>query len=372
MPCRFELAQPEAMRCRKKRSDALSVGNLGNVSQVLAVGSLLGDNALNILLIGGAGYIGSACLRGLLAKGHNPYAYDDLSLGNRQSIPADRLIMGDIFDSAFLIKTMRDYAIEAVMHFAALASVPQSIADPDSYYHLNVIGTKSVLDALHVAGVKRFLFSSTCATYDHDAPMPLHESSLQIPRSPYGSTKLTAEAMIRDYGRAYGLGYAILRYFNAAGADSTGLHGECRRNEFHLIPLIFQNILGQRDKILVHGTGFNSKDGTCVRDYVHIEDLFRAHCMVIERLRPGSSMIYNVGSGTGSTVLEVIRACEDVSGCSVAMEPADPRPGDPGVLVASSDKIARELGYQPVYGSIHSVVETAWMWHESHPFGYAA
>jgi len=327
---------------------------------------------MNILLIGGAGYIGSACLRGLLVNGHNAYAYDDLSLGNRLSVPANHLIVGDIFNSKFLIKTMRDYAIESVMHFAALASVPQSIADPDSYYRLNVIGTKSVLDALRVAGVKRFLFSSTCATYDHDTPMPLHELSPQMPRSPYGSTKLTAEAMIRDYHRAYGLGYAILRYFNAAGADINGDHGECRRNEFHLIPLVFQNILGQRDRILVHGSEFNSKDGTCVRDYVHIEDLFRAHYLTMQQLQPGSNMIYNVGSGTGSTVLEVIQACEDVSGHSVVVESAAPRPGDPGVLVASSNKIACELGYQPVYRSIHSVVETAWMWHRSHPFGYAA
>ena len=206
--------------------------------------------------------------------------------------------------------------IEAVMHFAALASVPDSIADPEAYYRVNVGGTKSVLDAMRAAGVRRILFSSTAATYGFHAVMPLREDSPQIPETPYGTTKLAAEWLIKDYARAYGLGYTLLRYFNASGADPDGNFGEDRRHESHLIPLIFQAAVGRRPKILIYGEDYPTRDGTCVRDYVHTADLAQAHQRAVEALEPGMGRAYNLGSGSGVTVLEVLRACEEVIGAA--------------------------------------------------------
>ena len=210
---------------------------------------------MKILLTGGAGYVGSACLRWLLRNGHDPIAYDNLLEGNIAAVPdaPRRLIVGDIAETDRLARVLAEHRIEAVMHFAALASVPDSIADPEAYYQVNVIGTKSVLDAMRMAGVRKILFSSTAATYGFQSEMPLREESPQLPETPYGTTKLAAEWLIKDYARAYGLGYALLRYFNACGADSDGRHGEDRRHESHLIPLIFQVAVGRREKLLIYG-----------------------------------------------------------------------------------------------------------------------
>lgn len=325
---------------------------------------------MRILLTGGAGYIGSACLRWLLAHGHDPIAFDDLSEGNASAVPEDRLVVGDILDSEALTAALRRHRAEALMHFAALAIVPDSVRDPDRYYEVNVVGTKRVLDAIRAAGVDRIVFSSSCATYGSHAEMPLREDAPQNPEHPYGTTKLAAERMIIDYARAYDLGYAILRYFNASGADPDGDHGEDRRHETHLIPLTLQVAAGRREKLTIFGTDWETRDGTCVRDYIHTEDLADAHQRAVEAIGPGTGLVYNVGSGHGATVRDVLRACEEVVGRPIPHEIADRRPGDPAVLVASPSTISEQLGWQPRYTDIRSIVETAWKWHQRHPEGY--
>jgi UDP-glucose 4-epimerase len=327
---------------------------------------------MKILLTGGAGYVGSACLRWLLGHGHDPLAYDDLRDGHPQAVPdaPRRLIDGDISDTVRLTDVMREYRVEAVMHFAGLLSVPTSIKEPKEYYDVNVVGTKSVLDAMRNSGVRKILFSSTAATYGFHAEMPLHEASPQSPETPYGNTKLAAEWLIKDYARAYDLGYTLLRYFNAAGADPDGNFGEDHGEETHLIPLILQVAAGRRTKVFVYGNDYPTRDGTCVRDYVHTADLAQAHQLAIEALEPGMGRAYNVGSGTGATVFEVLRACEEVVGRPIAHEIADRRPGDPAVLVASPEKLVRELGWSPRCSDTRTIIRSAWEWHRRHPDGY--
>lgn len=327
---------------------------------------------MNLLLTGGAGYVGSACLRWLLQRGHNPIAFDNLSTGNAEAVPEDRLVRGDIADGDALRRAMREHEIDAVMHFAALASVPESIDDPESYYRVNIEGTKSVLDAMRDTNVKRIVFSSTAATYGFHTQMPLTEDTPQTPQVPYGTTKLAAEWLLKDYAKAYGMGCALLRYFNASGADEDGLHGECREHECHLIPLTLAVAVGRREKLLIYGNDYDTRDGTCVRDYVHVADLAQAHELALQKLDPGVTLAYNLGCGEGTTVLEVLRACEAVVGRPIAHEFVDRRPGDPDVLVASPERIIRELNWAPQFVSISSIVETAWRWHQSHPDGYCA
>jgi UDP-glucose 4-epimerase len=328
---------------------------------------------MKILLTGGAGYVGSACLRWLLKHGHDPIAYDNLSEGNTAAVPdsQSRLIIGDIADTDRLTAVLRQRHIEAVMHFAALASVPDSITDPEAYYRVNVSGTKSVLDSMRSTGVRKILFSSTAATYGFHAEMPLQEISPQTPETPYGTTKLASEWLIKDYARAYGLGYTLLRYFNASGADPDGEFGEDRRHEAHLIPLIFQAAVGRRPKVMIYGDDYPTADGTCVRDYVHTADLAQAHQLAVETLEPGMGRAYNLGSGTGVTVLKVLRACEAAAGRPIPHEFAGRRPGDPAVLIASPEKITRELNWSPRHSDIHEIVRTAWEWHRRHPGGYS-
>jgi UDP-glucose 4-epimerase len=329
---------------------------------------------MKILLTGGAGYVGSACLRWLLAHGHDPIAYDDLSEGNRAAVPeaVNRLIEGDIADTDRLAQVLSRHQVEAVMHFAALASVPASIKDPEAYYRVNVVGTKSVLDAMRAAGVRKILFSSTAATYGFHSEMPLREDSPQTPETPYGTTKLAAEWLIKDYARAYDLGYTLLRYFNAAGADLDGNFGEDRRHESHLIPLIFQVAVGRREEVLVYGQDYPTRDGTCIRDYIHTADLAQAHQRAVETLEPRMRRAYNLGSGIGASVLEVLRACEEATGREVPHRVVGRRSGDPDVLIASSEKIAQELGWSPHHSEIREIVRTAWQWHRHHPSGYVA
>jgi UDP-glucose 4-epimerase len=328
---------------------------------------------MKILLTGGAGYVGSACLRWLLANGHDPIAYDNMLDGNAAAVPDAhaRLVEGDITDTDRLAGLLRDRGVEAVMHFAALLSVPDSITDPDAYYRVNIVGTKSVLDAMRAAGVKRILFSSTAATYGFHTEMPLREESPQTPETPYGTTKLAAEQLIKDYARAYDLGYTVLRYFNASGADPDGDFGEDRHHESHLIPLILQVAVGRRPKVLLYGGDYPTRDGTCVRDYVHTSDLAQAHERAVATLEPGMGRAYNLGSGTGVTVLEVLQACEKVVGKPIAHEIVGRRPGDPAVLIASPDKIVKELGWSPRFSDILDIVRTAWTWHQGHPHGFS-
>jgi UDP-glucose 4-epimerase len=325
---------------------------------------------MRILLTGGAGYVGSACLRWLLEHGHDAVAYDNLAEGNAQAVPPGRLVIGDVLDTPALAEALRKHGAEAVMHFAALAVVPESIREPARYWHVNVAGTRSVLEAMRIAAVDRVVFSSTAATYDFDAPMPLTEDSPQRPRSPYGTTKLAAEQMIRDFALAYGMGAAILRYFNASGADPDGWHGEDRRHETHLIPLILQAAVGNRPRVLIYGGDWPTRDGTCERDYVHTRDLAEAHRLAIEKVQPGSVLVYNVGTGTGTTVLEALRACQAVVGRTIPHETVGRRDGDPPVLIASPCRLEQELGWKPRYCHIEPIVETAWRWHQAFPRGY--
>jgi len=325
---------------------------------------------VRILLTGGAGYVGSACFRWLVKQGHEPIAYDDLSQGNAPAVPGDCLVVGDIADRRKLASVFVDHGIEAVMHFAAVASVPESIQQPELYYRINVVGTKCVLDAMSEAGVKRIVFSSTAATYGFNTTMPIHEDAAQIPETPYGSTKLAAEWMIREYAHAYGMGYAVLRYFNAAGADLDGMHGEDRRHESHLIPLILLAAVGRHPAVKIFGENYYTPDGTCVRDYIHVSDLAQAHQLAVEAIQPGFGEAYNLGSGHGFSVLEVLDACEKQVGHAIPRQAAPRRAGDPPVLVASSRKITDQLGWSPRFSDIEQIVATAWQWHRSHPDGY--
>lgn len=323
---------------------------------------------MRILLTGGAGYVGSACLRGLLAAGHDAVAYDNLSAGNALSVPAARLVVGDIHDKSSLVKAINDQAAEAVMHFAAVASVPESISDPDLYWRTNLAGTKNVLDALRATGVRKMLLSSTAATYSFDVDMPVVETSTTRPRTPYGTSKLAAEHLVLDYARAYGLDCTILRYFNAAGADLDGEFGECRAVESHLIPLLFKAVL-TGVPIKIYGTDWDTRDGSCIRDYIHTQDLMNAHRVVFERLESGTGSIYNVGSNSGTSVLEVLAACERVAGRPIPCEFAPRRHGDPAVLIADSRKLRQQYDWRPLH-DLATIVESAWSWHQRYPNGY--
>jgi UDP-glucose 4-epimerase len=325
---------------------------------------------MRILLTGGAGYIGSACLRRLLGHGHHAIAYDNLSEGNAGAVPRENLICGDLDDRALLSKVLLEGQFDAVMHFAAVASVPESIHDPDTYYRINVAGTKNLLDAMRTADVKRLVVSSTAATYSFAAPMPLDEDALQQPEVPYGTTKLAAEWMIKDYARAYGFGYVIFRYFNASGAELGGAHGESRKHESHLIPMVFAAALGKRSAVGVFGSDYETTDGTCVRDYVHVEDIAQAHESALNLVQPGLGHCFNLGSGTGSTVLEVIQTTERIVGHPIPYRLLDRRPGDPGVLVASPKLAKRILGWKPQHSDLETIVSSAWGWYSKHPDGY--
>lgn len=323
-----------------------------------------------ILVTGGAGFVGSACLRYLLKLGYDAYAYDNLAQGHWQAVPSGRLIVGDIADTSRLISEMKLRKIEAVMHFAAATYVGESVENPEYHYRNNIGGTLSLLNAMRSAGVGRMLFSSTCATYGMNPKVPMAEDSAQEPFSPYARTKLSVEWMIRDFSHAYGLGFTLLRYFNASGAEPDGAHGEDHRPENHLIPLCLQVALGQRDNLTVFGNDYPTPDGTCLRDYVHILDLAQAHRLAIDATTPKSSDVYNIGTGNGQSVLEILNACRKISGHAIPVVMSPRRPGDPPALVADPTKLKTKLGWKPQYTNIEDTVATAWKWHKSHPNGY--
>ena len=326
---------------------------------------------MRILCTGGAGYVGSACLRYLLKKGYDAYAFDNLSEGNAAAVPdsGKRLIVGDILDKAHLINTLKSYKIDAVMHFAAVASVPESIALPAQYWEINVVGTKNVLDAMIQCGINNIVLSSTAATYAFTDKMPLDESDLQIPLTPYGTTKLACENMLNDYRIAYGLGFTVMRYFNASGADLDGEYGEDRRAESHLIPLAFHTAVGRREKLLVYGDDWPTKDGSCVRDYVHVEDIAEAHVLAMENQKTNMGNFYNIGSNSGASVLEIIKHCEQACSKTINWHFAPRRSGDPATLVASSKKLRDELNWQPSH-DLEAIIQSAYDWHHRYPKGY--
>jgi len=325
---------------------------------------------MNIFVTGGAGYVGSACLRWLVKGGHNAVAFDNLKEGHAGAVPAGRLIVGDIADSAAVETLLKRFKIEAVMHFAAATYVGESVTDPEYHYRNNIAGTLSLLNAMRRAGVKRMLFSSTCATYGMNPKVPMSEESAQDPCSPYARTKLAVEWMIRDFAHAYGLGFTLLRYFNAAGADPDGSHGEDHRPETHLIPLVLQVPLGQRKELVVFGKDYPTPDGTCIRDYIHTADLAQAHQLAIEATTPTTAEVFNIGTGNGQSVLEIIHACERVTGMKIPYTVKERRPGDPPALVADPKKLMARLGWKPQFADIHRTIKTAWTWHKAHPHGY--
>jgi UDP-glucose 4-epimerase len=326
---------------------------------------------MRILVTGGAGYIGSHAVRLFLARGHDVWVFDNLSVGHRAAVPADRLIVGDLAEVPRLDHALLLHRIEAVVHFAAWTYVGESVREPGKYYQNNVVNTLNLLECMRRNGVERFVFSSTAATYGVPQRVPITEDEPQQPINPYGAGKLVVERALADYAAAYRWGYAALRYFNAAGASADGAIGEDHDPETHLIPLVLQTVLGQKPHIEVFGTDYPTPDGTCVRDYIHVEDLAEAHLLALERQQPGQGLRYNLGIGRGYSVREVIRTVEEVTGKKVAVKEGPRRPGDPPVLVASSEKIQRELGWGPRYTELRPIVETAWNWHRNHPRGYA-
>jgi UDP-glucose-4-epimerase GalE len=325
---------------------------------------------MRVLLTGGAGYVGSHAGRILRAAGHEAWAYDNLTYGHRAAVPDGWLIEGDLTDRPRLEAALRAQRIEAVMHFAAFCYVGESVTDPARYYQNNVVGTLSLLDAMRAADVRRIVFSSTCATYGEPETTPITESEKQQPINPYGFTKLAIEHALADYARAYGFGYAALRYFNASGAAEDGTIGEDHDPETHLIPLVLQVALGQRPEILVFGDDYPTPDGTCIRDYVHVDDLATAHLAALERLAPGIELKLNLGTGRGASVREVIEACRQATGHPIPERIVARRPGDPPLLVADAALARRTLAWEPRYAGIAPIVASAWRWHRTHPAGF--
>ncbi len=329
---------------------------------------------MHILVTGGAGYIGSHCVRALCDAGHAVVVYDNLtSGGHREAVdPRAALVVADLADEAALRRTFDEHPIEAVMHFAALLDVNESVRLPLRYYRNNVALTVALLEQMETRGVRNFVFSSTCATYGVPPAVPITEDMPQQPISPYGRTKLAIEWALRDSAAAWGLAATALRYFNASGAAADGTLGEDREPEYHLIPLVLQVALGQRKQIGIFGTDYPTPDGTCVRDYIHVEDLAEAHRRAIESPARGEFRCYNVGTGTGVSVRELIEVARQVTGHAIPASEAPRRAGDPPALFADPSKIMRELGWRPRYTDIRTIVETAWRWHRAHPRGYAS
>ena len=324
-----------------------------------------------IMVAGGAGYIGSHCLWLLRQRGYDAFAYDNLSEGHRAAVLDADLVEGDLGDTDLVEKTLRDRGVEAVFHFAANCYVGVSVTDPSSYYKNNVAVTLGLLDAMRRAEVKSFIFSSTCATYGEPQQEYMDESHPQWPINPYGWTKFMVERILSDYAHAYGLRYGALRYFNAAGAHPDGAIGEDHDPETHLIPIVFQTAMGLRKEMKVFGDDYNTPDGTCIRDYIHILDLAEAHILALKRLQGGAeSTAFNLGNGSGYSVLEVIKTCEEVTGKTVPYQVAPRRAGDPDRLVGNASRAIEELGWKQQYGDLRTIIETAWNWHQSHPHGF--
>ncbi|MEH2467147.1 UDP-glucose 4-epimerase GalE [Nostoc sp.] len=321
-----------------------------------------------ILVTGGAGYIGSHTVLALKQAGYNVVILDNLVYGHRdlvERVLQVELIVGDTGDRALLDQLFKTRDIAAVMHFSAYAYVGESVTDPAKYYRNNVVGTLTLLEAMLTASVKKFVFSSTCATYGVPEFVPIPETHPQNPINPYGATKLMVERILSDFDVAYGFQSVRFRYFNAAGANPSGLLGEDHNPETHLIPLVLMTALGKRESISIFGTDYPTPDGTCIRDYIHVNDLADAHILGLEYLlKGGDSEVFNLGNGSGFSVREVIAAAEQVTGISIPVEERDRRPGDPPILIGTSEKARTILGWQPQYLSIKDIVAHAWQWHQ--------
>ncbi|WP_339817132.1 UDP-glucose 4-epimerase GalE [Paenibacillus sp. FSL R7-0216] len=324
-----------------------------------------------ILVTGGAGYLGSHTVAALLEQGKEVVVIDNLQTGHREALLGGKLYEGDLRDKALMAKLFAENEIEAVIHFAANSLVGESMKDPVKYFDNNVYGTLCLLDAMDQANVRKIVFSSTAATYGEPEKVPIEETDPTRPTNVYGETKLTMERMMAWFDQVLGIQYVSLRYFNAAGAHESGKIGEDHRPESHLIPLIIQAALGQRPSIQVFGDDYNTADGTCVRDYIHVSDLADAHLRAVNHLLGGGeSDVFNLGNGQGFSVKEVIETVKDVTGHDFPVVISPRRAGDPAVLIASSDKARRVLGWNPTRNQLANIIESAWQWHNNHPNGY--
>lgn len=319
----------------------------------------------NILVIGGAGYIGSHTVKMLAEKGYNPVVFDNLSKGHREAVAGYSFELGNLGDKKHLAEVFQKYHIDAVMHFAAFIEVGESVKEPSKYYHNNVAQVLNLLDAMVETQVKYFVFSSTAATFGEPVRERIDETHPQQPINPYGNTKLMVEKMLADFDTAYGLKATALRYFNASGADDSGKIGESHTPETHLIPLVLQTAAGKRPSIKVFGTDYPTPDGTCIRDYVHVNDLARAHILALEKMmKDNQSERFNLGSGSGFSVAELIKQAKQITGIDFKVETAPRRAGDPAVLVADSSKAQKVLGWKPEY-TLARIIETAWNWEKN-------
>lgn len=325
-----------------------------------------------ILVLGGAGYIGSHTVKRLRMKGEAVVVYDDLSQGHEAAVQGVDLVKGDVCDRRQLARVCREKKVDSIIHFAAFCYVGESVEDPAKYYHNNVSGMVSVLGAMVETGVKRIIFSSSAATYGVPDSVPINEEAELSPINPYGRTKLMMEQMMADYEKAYGIGYTALRYFNAAGADSEGELGEWHDPETHLVPLAVYAALGLRDELTIFGDDFDTPDGTCVRDYIHVDDLADAHILALQRLRDGGeSRAFNLGNGEGYSVREVAETVMSVSKRKFKLKAGPRRAGDPPALVADPSQAEKVLGWKQKHPSLQDIAWTAYRWLEQHPKGYA-
>jgi len=325
---------------------------------------------VRVLVCGGAGYIGSNMTAMLAAAGAEPIVFDNLSTGHRAAVGQVDFVQGDLADYELLVNTLRKYEIEAVMHFAAFIEVGESVQKPLKYYRNNLCNTQTLLSAMETVGVEKLVFSSSAAVYGMPEQTPITEEAPKEPINPYGQAKLAVERMCYYQSQTGKLRYATLRYFNAAGAGNKGTLGEDHRPESHLIPLVIQAAMGKHSEIQIYGTDYNTPDGTCIRDYIHIDDLCRAHLLALNKLKTNAELVYNLGNGKGCSVREVIGTVKEVSGKDFKVVEADRRAGDPPILTSDATKAIRGLGWKIEFAELEKIVETAWQWHNEHPNGY--
>ncbi|AKA68305.1 UDP-glucose 4-epimerase GalE [Clostridium scatologenes] len=326
---------------------------------------------MNILVCGGAGYIGSHMVAYLLESGHDVVILDNLQTGHKDSLLGGKFYIGDLKDNKILDKVFTENKIDAVIDFAANSLVGESVENPLKYFDNNINSTIKLLEAMNKHDVKYIVFSSTAATYGEPENIPILEQDKTFPTNPYGESKLAVEKILKWCDKAYNIKYTALRYFNACGAHINGKIGEDHKPESHLIPIILQTALGKREKIMIFGDDYNTEDGTCVRDYVHVSDLASAHLLALKRLKNGGeSKIYNLGNGKGFSVREVVAVARKVTSINIKAEIAARRAGDPATLIASSEKAIKELGWEPKFNSLETIIETAWNWHKNHLNGY--